>query len=538
MWEFVGAELEQDVAYANGLRQVTEQHKAFTAPLPPAVARSKALAKHAVGKPAVIAAFPGTEPASGDSRGLEPAGAAQQCWDAPPAMCACGRVFLTDANFCSGCGVPFQYPRMTNQCFRSVGEMLAMVEGMHKGAADTVFEKVLVALDAAASTATDSINANVKTLVSLSEDRGCLSGLDAAGTLRSVPLSGARFVGHAGHHSTQQVIGHLLHLAVQLTLFPHRPMTTRGGQVGAPFSALVEGASQTKPVPQRCSAAVQTDGKELAPPRRLGPSMGVRIGGGFHLLQTEDQSSEGEAQAQRPGVASGQGRRRKPPPAHLEEVAQETLRGRSSRSPSPARAPSPPFKSSSVPFKLPASAVSLPLESPVDASPPWEDAAARHHFAFGARSEGVPPDRFEVRAYAPGAQDVERVCPEKDIRHRHHGEGVQLSRYLAHRTRPASAGLARPVTPRSVLARPGGRPSTAGKERSFWANRGTSTRGRPGSAEKCNVGNGHVFVGVGQTYLPSCAAARRLSPPEKELGRKLTEDLPDGDVRGQIACAS
>ncbi len=27
------------------------------------------------------------------------------------------------------------------------------------------------------------------------------------------------------------------------------------------------------------------------------------------------------------------------------------------------------------------------------------------------------------------------------------------------------------------------------KERSFWANKGTSTRGRPGSAEKCNVGD-------------------------------------------------
>jgi len=323
-------------------------------------------------------------------------------------VCSCGHAFASEASFCPRCGG--KRP-VKDSCFTSLAEMVAMVEGLQTGAAQGVFDTVKAALESAAQSAADAINANMKTLVCTAAGSDSVNGLEAVGLLRTVRLKGAAFSGHIGFHSNQQVICHLLHLVVQLALFPQGPMTNATHQVGCPFSGLLQKEAQTDPKPI-LERAMQTDPEPAPPPpRNYGPCVGVRIGGGYHLFHAPDESSGPGPRAS--SSASGRASpsptsREKSPSAQqrplLEEMANETVR-------------------------LSAADVTTPPPCPRE----FLDETGQNMYSFGARSEATRHDRFRVGAYVPSAGDVEKVVGERDLRDvkkRRDGEGVVLYRVL------------------------------------------------------------------------------------------------------------
>lgn len=117
---------------------------------------------------------------------------------------------------------------------------------------------------------------------------------------------------HIGYYSNAQMIGTLLHLAVQLALFPNAPVAEASTQVGAveaseagwtreakmqvgveTSEAEQQCPSPRKPVqPPDCVPDITDDITELRGEWQEFANAGVRIGGGYHLFRQPGHRSQ------------------------------------------------------------------------------------------------------------------------------------------------------------------------------------------------------------------------------------------------------
>mmetsp|Transcript_38272 Transcript_38272/g.83365 ORF Transcript_38272/g.83365 Transcript_38272/m.83365 type:complete len:434 (-) Transcript_38272:79-1380(-) len=344
-------------------------------------------------------------------------------------VCGCGNMFLPDSSFCSKCGAgrPSLSSNGSSGPGPDIAELLALFKGLQVGAAQGVFEKVRQALSDAAETALAGINANMQTVTcAMAGLDGTGAALEAIGFRKPVPLGNTGFSCHIGFHTQQQTICHLLHLVVQLTLFPQDQMVNFSAQAGVPFSGYTSSEAQAE-VKVAVSSS-QTPPPPPPPPKKPGPCVGVRIGGGYHLFQTpEENSNDDELPEEEPlgGTLFPPSRPPSPPRTRplLEDMAKETLRISPTQSPPHRQDPR-----------------ELTPEHPVQKKP----------YVLGARSDGTPSERFRVGAFMSRSAET-AVIRDKEIRGRRDGEGVQLSRYLGP---PAYAALESPRAPGQRKARP------------------------------------------------------------------------------------
>lgn len=305
--------------------------------------------------------------------------------------------------------------------------MIAAFEDLQTDVAKGVFEEMKLALENAANAAVDNINGNLKTMADYQSTSGSMFAV-----LKAAQLGNASFSGHCGFHTNEQTICHLLHLIVQLAIFPRTPMAaTFSSQTGPAFSAYTSRGSTMEPTTTTC-AAIQTDPIPEPPKKLGGPTVGVRIGGGYHLVQTEEKNDQFDmtyhslpGSTASPEELSSTSNSRYlnvgPSKPTLENVASATLYRDSSQSPPPSR----------------------------ERNKPTEEITSQNPYVFGARSGGTPSERFRISSFVPGAHEKETVLPDQEIRKHRAGEGVHLSRYLGRPGSKTDRRSARPMSARS-----------------------------------------------------------------------------------------
>lgn len=394
--------------------------------------------------------------------------------------CSCGAAFHDEASFCVRCGA--RRPHAGKLYFASFAEMLSMADGLQTGAAQGVFDAVKLALDTAARSAAEHVNDSMRKIICAMDGSGSIAAVEAIGNFKAVSIGDARFTGHVGYHSHGHTICHLLHLVVQLALFPRGPVANFAGQAGCPFSDLVPREQQVDPTPT-LEAACQVDSPTPpAPPKMRGSYVGVRIGGGYHLFNAPDiESDDGERicslggtpASDRPSTAPSRGetlpgppRCASPSPASLhskqrrpllEDIAAETVRLSSS-----PHSPKGYLGWSETPSELEASG--RPSSGRTSPGPgggePLVEVTQKNPYEFGARSDAVPMEKYRVAAFSQEHRETTMLSNREMIRHRD-GEGIFLSRYLGHAPKPLrGADRQRPDSggpPRRPMSSPGGR---------------------------------------------------------------------------------
>lgn len=365
---------------------------------------------------------------------------------------SCGEHFpLLHADFCSRCG----QRRPPRGC-----ELQGILEALQAGATHAVFDKVRDTLLQASETAVAGMNTNIKLLASSMPDRGSLAAVESIGLRRVAELKDAQFACHVGYHSNQEIICHLLHLIVQLALFPHKQTFNFTNQKGCALNELECNGMQAAPTLAESETQTPPPPAPPPPPPKVGPHVGVRIGGGYHLFPVpprgeQQQQDQDQQQPQSPalqtadlpllgkGGAAGSrrtsqihseppGARRRDPSADadrplLGELAQETLTIASDwnyvlqRPQTPAEEPSMMERELRARQQEPTKPTSYLVEAPKRTST----------YALGARSESTPREKFRIGAYSHGGhQQSEAVVESKDVMTAREGEGIQLCRYL------------------------------------------------------------------------------------------------------------
>lgn len=458
--------------------------------------------------------------------GCKPPGSSFLAQEATYEECSCGSAFHDDASFCIRCGA--RRPHAGKLYFASFAEMLSMADGLQTGAAQGVFDAVKSALDTAARSAAEHVNDNMRKIMCAMAGSGSISAVEAIGDFKSVCIGDASFTGHVGHHSHTHTICHLLHLAVQLALFPRGPVANFAGQAGCPFSSLIDRAQHFVPTPT-LEAACQVDPPPPPPPpKKHGPYVGVRIGGGYHLFNAPDNESEdgdkmstfgSTLPSERPSTAGtrsetfpGPPRCASPPPTSprgkqkrplLEDIAAETVRLSASpraHSPSGQRhwpdTPTDPETTGRPSLGRPASGRATNGE-------PLCELTRKSPYEFGARSDAVPMEKYRVAAFSQEQRETTMLSNKEMTRHRD-GEGVFLSRYLGQSPKPLRSGdrRSRPDGERRPMSSPG-RPMSSPGGRARRDNSSTPRVGSPAHAL-----SGHpVLGGTG----PGVNAKHRLS---------------------------
>jgi len=336
------------------------------------------------------------------------------------------------------------------------GELQGLMDALQAGATRGVFDKVRDTLLQSAEAAVAGMNTNIKMLANTMPDRGGLAAVESIGPRRAAELNGAQFAVHVGYHSNQQVICHLLHLVVQLALFPHKQTFNFTDQKGCALNELVCDGMQAAPTMAETETQTPPPPAPPPPPPKVGPHVGVRIGGGYHLFpvptrddqqqqqppQTPNQQPSEPTSPGRGGTGSGSrraqihseppGARRREPSTDadrplLGELAEETLTITSDwnyvlqRPQGPAEEPTMLEREIRARQHEPTKPTSYLVEAPKRTST----------FALGARSESTPRDKFRIGAYSHGGHlQSEAVLESKDAMTAREGEGVQLCRYL------------------------------------------------------------------------------------------------------------
>eukprot|EP00930_Biecheleria_cincta_P042352 TRINITY_DN29135_c0_g1_i1.p1 TRINITY_DN29135_c0_g1~~TRINITY_DN29135_c0_g1_i1.p1 ORF type:complete len:447 (+),score=63.70 TRINITY_DN29135_c0_g1_i1:48-1343(+) len=377
--------------------------------------------------------------------GVAPPGLGEKVKEDSTVVCGCGAMYLPNSNFCAKCGAGRPKPS-SDKPEQEIAEILALFKGLQVGAAQVVFDTVLRALSDSAEAAVAGINANMQTVAcAMSGQEDCedsvagtgqglshavAQALDAVGLRRAVALGGSRFSCHVGFHTHQQTICHLLHLIVQLTLFPEEQVVNSAVQAGTPFSAFACSDTQVSIK----SRAVETNTPPLPPPppKKGGSYVAVRIGGGFHLFQAPVDPADGSnfPREKDPCPRSPSS----PSKPCLGDMAKETMRLSSTPAGSRPQTPRSPAK-----MNLASQVVEFGWAEDTPQSttaPPRELAPEKQPFAFGARSDKTPADRYQVGAFVHGGfGGVDKVAAlDAETKKKQNGNGITLYRCL----RPAS----------------------------------------------------------------------------------------------------
>lgn len=233
---------------------------------------------------------------------------------------------------------------------------------------------------------------------------------------------------HIGFYTNAQAIEHLLHLVVQLALYPRPPMADAETQRSATEGKVVACVQAGSPVFSEMEAQTEETWYKGQPRIRAAvekarqfDSCGVRIGGGYMVVRTASRErTEAVTKAYENRVSQ----------------AQQTVE-----------------------------------EKAVDTS---------HAFAHGAPSEATTSLRFNVGAYRADAGRHRGQVLAHDVTHTSHPEDLeaaQLYRVLRPST-PRTYGAISRIPPRDIVA-----PSSAGETKaSRWSHASTSASTRPSSA--------------------------------------------------------
>jgi len=376
---------------------------------------------------------------------------------------SCGEALPQQGStFCPRCG----QRRPPRGC-----ELQGLMDALQAGATRGVFDKVRDTLLQSAEAAVAGMNTNIKMLANTMPDRGGLAAVESIEPRRAAELKGAQFAVHVGYHSNQQIICHLLHLVVQLALFPHKQTFNFTDQKGCALNELVCNGMQAATTMAETETQTPPPPAPPPPPPKVGPHVGVRIGGGYHLFPVptrDDQQQQQQQQqpqsptqhtAQQPAESTSPGRggmgsrrtaqihseppgaRRRDPSADadrplLGELAEETLTITSDwnyvlqRPLGPAEEPTMLERELRARQHEPTKPTSYLVEAPKRTST----------FALGARSESTPRDKFRIGAYSHGGHlQSEAVLESKDAMTAREGEGIQLCRYLQTSPRAANS---------------------------------------------------------------------------------------------------
>jgi len=356
------------------------------------------------------------------------------------------------STFCPRCG----QRRPPHSC-----ELQGLMDALQAGATRGVFDKVRDTLLQSAEAAVAGMNTNIKMLANTMPERGGLAAVESIGPRRAAELKGAQFTVHVGYHSNQQIICHLLHLVVQLALFPHKQTFNFTDQKGCALNELECNGMQAAPTMAETETQTPPPPAPPPPPPKVGPHVGVRIGGGYHLFpvpsRDDQQQQQQQQQPQSPAQHTVQqpteptspgkggtktrraqihseppGARRRDPSADadrplLGELAEETLTITSDwnyvlqRPQGPTEEPTMLERELRARQHEPTKPTSYLVEAPKRTST----------FALGARSESTPRDKFRIGAYTHGGHlQSEAVLESKDAMINREGEGIQLCRYL------------------------------------------------------------------------------------------------------------
>jgi len=247
-------------------------------------------------------------------------------------------------------------------------QVLSELEGRMSVASEEVFATVRDTLQRSAEKATQNIN---QTLESCD---------DAISSLQAVNLGKSTCSVSIGFHTNCQVICHLLHLATQLAMF-QKPIPT------------YTQTSQTKQINSRGIADINSRGiaDRAMSPKRETPSdcVGVRIGGGYHILGLADKTV------------------RSPPSTPAANNSSKSGNGEASP-------PATPLSRNSSRDQLSACS---PHSKNID-----------HKYAFGAPSEASQPERYNVGAYVQGTHCVEEIVHDENTKCMRVGESVHADK--------------------------------------------------------------------------------------------------------------